>query len=202
MNKKILIALVGIVVIVAGFIIIKTRPYEIKTPTSGQNIIVFGDSLVEGLGSTAGNDFVSVISRELNVPVINAGFSGDTTVTSLQRLDEDVLNQNPKIVVILLGGNDFLQRIRKETTLSNLRQMIQQIQARGAGVVLVGVRKIIYSSDYEDLARETGSVYVPNILDETYGDKSLMADQIHPNDAGYKIFAEKITPAIEKLLQN
>jgi acyl-CoA thioesterase I len=177
------------------------KDWDKRKPTSGENIILFGDSLAEGLGSTPGNDPGSLISAKLNREVINAGLAGDTTRGALSRLDEDVLAKNPRVVIVLLGGNDFLQRTPKNETMGNLRQIITQIQNRGAGVVLVGVRKIIYSSDYEKLAKETGAAYVPNILDETYGNKALMSDQIHPNNEGYKIFAEKITSAIEELLK-
>jgi acyl-CoA thioesterase-1 len=201
MRNKIILGSILLIILSVTAYLVRDRSYEIKMPTSGENIIVFGDSLVEGSGSTAGNDFVSLISKKLNRPVINAGFAGDTTESAKGRLDSDVLQQNPKVVVILLGGNDFLLRMSREQTMQNLRQMISRIQGQGAGVVLVGVRKIIYSSEYENLARETGSIYVPNILDETYGDKALMSDQIHPNDAGYKIFAEIISPAIKKLLE-
>ena len=52
-------------------------------PTAGTNLIAFGDSLVFGYGASQGNDFVSVLSSRLGVPIINAGRNGDTTQTGL-----------------------------------------------------------------------------------------------------------------------
>ncbi len=200
--KKTWIYIFGIIILaIAVFFYLNSgEGEEIRKPTTGDKIILFGDSLAQGVGSTPGNDVAVLLSQNLGQEVINAGISGDTTRTALARVDNEVLSQNPKIVIIILGGNDFLLRMPKAETIENLRQIIEKIQNKDAGVVLVGVRKIIYSSDYKTLAEETGSAYVSNLLDETYGKKDLMSDQIHPNDAGYKIFAEKIAPAVRDLL--
>ena len=84
--------------------------------SAGETIICFGDSLTEGVGASAGDDYPSVLSRQLGSPVINAGVRGDTTAAALERLADQVLNKNPRLVILLLGGNDFLrQRPRRET---------------------------------------------------------------------------------------
>ena len=82
-----------------------------NVPSSGANVIAFGDSLIQGPGVPANSTFPAQLSRRLGVPILNKGLSGDTTATALARLDRDVLSQNPKVVVVLVGGNDILQRI-------------------------------------------------------------------------------------------
>ena len=67
-------------------------------PTAGVRVIAFGDSLVEGVGATAGHDVVSVLSERLGTPIINAGRRGDTTASALARLDGAVLSRNPRVV--------------------------------------------------------------------------------------------------------
>ena len=84
--------------------------------SAGESISCFGDTLTEGVGASAGEDYPSVLSRQLGSPVINAGVRGDTTAPALERLADEVLNKNPRLVILLLGGNDFLrQRPRRET---------------------------------------------------------------------------------------
>ena len=100
-------------------------------PTSGQGIVVFGDSLVAGRGASAGQDFVSVLSRRLGTTIVNAGQSGDTTGAALARLERDVLALNPRIVVVLLGGNDYLRRVPVTQTFSNLDSIVDQIREHG-----------------------------------------------------------------------
>jgi lysophospholipase L1-like esterase len=62
------------------------------------------------------------------------------------------------------------------------------------------VSNLIYNNDYKAIAKETGSQFVPHILDNTLGNQALMSDQIHPNDAGYKIFAVEIEPSLRDVL--
>ncbi len=79
-------------------------------PPPAGPVIALGDSLTAGVGATAGQDYVSELARLSGTPIINAGISGDTTVDVLARLDADVLSQNPSVVILLVGGNDILQR--------------------------------------------------------------------------------------------
>ena len=174
-------------------------------PTSGTTIIAFGDSLVEGRGATGGNDFVSLLSRRIRVPILNAGRSGDTTRSALERLDRDVLSRNPRIVIVLLGGNDFLRRVPVQETFANLQEVVSRIRERGAAVVMVGVSVGLFSDPYarefEDLARRAAAGLVPDILDGIIGHNELMSDAIHPNDRGYLLMAERLAPVLKELLE-
>lgn len=179
--------------------------YKIKNyPSSGETIIAFGDSLVEGVGATEGNDFVSLLSKRIDTPIINLGHPGDTTAEALLRINE-VLSRNPKIVMVLLGGNDFLRRVSKAEMLSNLEHIITTIQNAGAIVILLGVRGGLitdnYESDLKSLAKKTGSAYAPNVLKGLIGNPKYMSDSIHPNDVGYAIIAEHIYPILLKVLK-
>jgi len=152
-----------------------------------------------------GEDYVTQLSQEISVPIINAGVSGDTTEDALDRLEDDVLNKDPKVVLVLLGGNDYLLRVPKEETFNNLGVIIDRIQEKGGVVLLLGVRgglfKDFYEEDFEKLAKEKGAAYVSNVLDEVLGNRDLMADQIHPNRNGYAEIASRIAPVLESLLR-
>ena len=174
-------------------------------PTSGRTIVAFGDSLVEGRGATPGRDFVSVLSRRLGTPIVNAGRSGDTTAAALSRLDRDVLARDPKVVIVLLGGNDFLRRVPVQSTFANLQQIVDRIRRRGAAVVLVGVSVGLlsdpYASEYTTIARRNAAGLVPGVLDGIIGNRELMADSIHPNDRGYAIIAERLERAVREMVE-
>lgn len=187
--------------IIIWFIFLTPRPMP---PTTGTSIIAFGDSLVEGVGSTPGNDFVSVLSRKLNTPIINAGRSGDTTADALSRITSDVLNHDPKIVIVLLGGNDILGQVPKEIMFKNLAAIIDAIQARGAAVLLVGIRGGLfvdgYHSDFKKLAREKRVYYLSDALQSIFANPQYKSDEIHPNDAGYAIIADRIEAVLREML--
>jgi acyl-CoA thioesterase-1 len=177
---------------------------QAAAPTSGERIIAFGDSLVAGRGATPGKDFVSQLARRLGTPIENAGRSGDTTASALARLDQDVLSRKPRVVIVLLGGNDFLRRVPTADTFRNLSAIVQRIRNRGAAVVLVGVSVGLlsdsYGDEYEQLARRASAGLVPDVLDGILGRGDRMSDAIHPNDEGYRMIAERIEPVMRKLI--
>ncbi len=206
MNKTvvhILVLFAGIAVIAGAFFIFMGSDKVTNYPPKEGSIVAFGDSLVAGYGSTKGNDFVSLLSKGLGEEIINLGVSGDTTAGGLARIDS-ALNREPKITILLLGGNDFLRKVPREETFSNLRTIISKLQERGSIVVLLGVRGGLLSDSadgyYKDLAEETGSAYVEDILDGLFGDARYMSDSIHPNDAGYLKIAERLYPVLRNLL--
>jgi len=174
-------------------------------PTAGNGVIAFGDSLVEGVGASDGRDLVSQLSQRIGVSITNAGRGGDTTGTALQRLDSAVLSRNPRIVIVLLGGNDILRRIPHAQTFANLDQIVTRIRQRGAAVIVVGLDFGVFSNSYadayEDLARRSKSGLVSDVLDGILGNTDLMADQIHPNNRGYGIMADRIEPVLRDLLR-
>ncbi|HEX9880024.1 MAG TPA: GDSL-type esterase/lipase family protein [Candidatus Binatia bacterium] len=171
----------------------------------GTNIICFGDSLTEGVGAKNGNSYPDLLSAGLGIPVINAGHRGDTAPAALQRLHEDVLDRDPRLVIVLLGGNDFLRRVPLEVTRGSLEEIIRRIQERGAMVALVGLKLGLFRDEYgplfEKMARSHGALLVPEILDGILSDPSLKSDQIHPNGAGYALIAARILDRVKPLLR-
>jgi acyl-CoA thioesterase-1 len=167
-------------------------------------VVAFGDSLVAGRGAPSGRDFVSLLSERLGVPIINAGHSGDTTRAALTRLDSDVLSRDPRVAIVLLGGNDYLRRVPIEETFDNLTEIVDGLRRRGTAVVLVGVSVGLlsdpYAVRYEALAREKAAALVPDILGGIIGHGDLMSDAIHPNGQGYKIIADRLEPVLRELL--
>jgi lysophospholipase L1-like esterase len=165
---------------------------------SGANVIAFGDSLTQGYKVGPGEGWPEQLSAIVDRPILNRGLSGDTTGDALARLERDVLAQDPRVVLVCLGGNDMLRRMPVDQQFDNLRTIVRRIQDRGALVVLIGTEgfKILdsvdYGARYEALARETGSVYIPDLMDGVLTDRSSMVDQIHPNGRGYAKIARRI----------
>jgi lysophospholipase L1-like esterase len=172
-------------------------------PSAGGNIIAVGDNLVRGTNATPDEDFVSELIRRLCCrAVLNKGVAGDTTSNVLARLQTDVLSQNPKIVIIMLGG-DFLHGIPTSTTLGNLRNIIAQVHAAGAIVVLVGVQGgsfgTSFASSYQQLADESGCAYIPDVLRGIVGNSALMSTDVMPNNEGYEAIAKRVAPTVAVL---
>jgi lysophospholipase L1-like esterase len=186
---------------------LRPSPYSrVKNLESrGSSVIAFGDSLTSGYGASAGEDYPTRLSAMSGVQVVNAGRSGDTTESALARIENDVLAGDPRIVIVGLGGNDFLNGMAMQSTESNLRTIIRKIQGTGAMVVLLGFRFPSLTANYEEMyervAREEGCLLVDRTLKGILTDPALRSDQIHPNARGYDLMAQRMTKPLRELLR-
>jgi acyl-CoA thioesterase-1 len=166
-------------------------------------IVAFGDSLVYGTGSSGGG-FVRLLEQRIGRPIENLGVPGDTSADGIERLDQ-VLALQPSVVILLLGGNDFLRQVPQATTFANLAIIIERLQADGVAVLLAGVRGGLirdnFAAGFEQLADQYGTAYVHDVLDDTLGVEGYMADQVHPNDAGYRVIADRIHPVLAAMVE-
>nr|WP_320190757.1 arylesterase [uncultured Desulfobacter sp.] len=204
MNKSLVIFTILVAGILGYWFWGGEKSYEIKNiPISISRIVCFGDSLTYGYGASQGMDYPTQLEEMTGIEIINAGVSGNTTADGLVRLEDDVLAYEPDVVLITLGGNDLKNRMSVDTARANLLSIIQRIHAAGAMVVLGGIDIPLYGKGYaqmyESLARQTGSVLVPNILEDLFGNPELMSDSIHPNDKGYEIMAGYFYKALDGL---
>lgn len=171
----------------------------------GEVVVCFGDSLTQGIGAASGEDYPSRLAQSLGREVVNAGVSGNTTADGLARLDQDVLTHHPRVVVVCFGGNDFLRRVPRDQIFTNLDTIVRRIQAGGAAVVLAGVRSGLFGgstkADFKRIARERGTLFIPDLLDGIFGRPSLMSDGIHPNREGYAIIAKRVEKQVRKIMK-
>lgn len=177
----------------------------VNVGSKGKNIICFGDSITFGYGANAGEDFPTQLRKLMNAPVINAGLSGDTSTEALARLDHDVLEKNPRLVLIEFGGNDFIKNVPMQETIKNTEEMIDKIQAKGAMVALVdisaGMFMRAYRGVFAKIAVKKNAIFIPSVLDKIITNPSMKSDFLHPNGSGYKEIARRIKSKIEVYLQ-
>lgn len=203
--KPLIISVAAIVIALLTFVYFFQTDAPVRNyPSEGTDIIAFGDSLVQGVGATEGNDFVSVLSRKIGQPIVNLGVSGNTTADGLARINA-LDRYRPKVILLLLGGNDHLRKVPEAETFANLSALIENFHARGAVVVLLGIRGSLlgdrFEEEFEKLHEEYQTAYVSDVLSGLFGRAEYMSDPIHPNDAGYAKIAERIAPVLLPLLQ-
>ncbi len=186
------------------FILLGCSPRIANLDSTGKSIVCFGDSITEGVGAERGADYPSLLSQKVSRPVINAGVRGDTTADALERIETDVLAHEPKMVIVMLGGNDFFRKIPKEKTFANMDAIVARIQKHGAIVVIavvkIGLLQDIYSKEFKSIAKERGALFIPNIMKGILTNPKLKYDRIHPNAEGYRLIAERIYKAVVPLL--
>jgi lysophospholipase L1-like esterase len=169
----------------------------------GRTIVCLGDSITAGVGSGAGEAYPELLAARLSTEVINAGISGDTTAGGLARVN-DVLAKNPWLVIVELGGNDFLRQVPPEQTERSLRGILDRLLSARVVPVLVEMDAPFggrYREIYERLGDEYHVPVVEDAIGEILRDRSLKSDEIHPNARGQQILAEAVAEEIEPLIK-
>lgn len=186
------------------------------TAAEPKTIVFFGDSLTAGYGVDPDEAYPALIQKKIDgagLPwrVVNAGLSGETTSGGLRRLDW-ILRQKVDVFVIELGGNDGLRGIAPAVTRSNLNRMIERIRQQAPGVKVVITGMLLptnmgpehtrdFAAIFPEIARESGAVLIPFLLDGVGGNPSLnLPDGIHPTAEGHKIVAETVWRTLQPLL--
>lgn len=177
-------------------------------------IVVFGDSLAAGHGLPESAGFPAQLEARLKaegieVRVVDAGVSGDTTAGGLARLDWSLADK-PGLVILELGGNDVLRGIDPKITRANLDQIITRIQASGAKLLLAGMQAPTnwgeayqheFDRIYPELAHAHGVALYPFFLDGVAMDPQLnQPDGLHPNERGVGVVVERIAPYVVRLI--
>jgi len=99
-------------------------------------MICIGDSLTYGLGVPVENSWVEILNRETEYDVYNKGISGDTSGGMLARLERDVLKEDPDIVFVMGGANDFIMGCDLGVVKANLMAIVHQLYAARKKVIL------------------------------------------------------------------
>lgn len=172
--------------------------------SAGENILCFGDSITFGYGAGPNGDYPAALSKMLDIPVVNLGIDGDTSVEGLKRLKSDVLDRKPLLVIIEFGGNDFLRKISLEETVKSVEEMVRQVVMRKAMVAIadVGTGMIMgdYSREFKRLSKKYRTIFIPALLNGIITNPSLKSDFLHPNADGYKLIAQRIHRVISPYL--
>jgi acyl-CoA thioesterase-1 len=172
-------------------------------------LVVIGDSLSAGYELPSGASFPEQLQarlrqRGLDVAVLDASVSGDTSAAGLARLDW-ALPEPVDGVLIELGANDALRGIDPAETYGNLEQMVKRLQQRGVAVLLAGMKAprnldnryaVAFDAIYPRLAAQYRLPLYPFFLDGVLFEPSLLlADGMHPNEKGVATIVERIMPA-------
>lgn len=177
-------------------------------------LVAFGDSLTAGYRLQPSEAFPVQLQAALkakghNVEIANAGVSGDTASSGLERFDWAVPD-GTEGVILELGANDALRGIDPQQTRKSLDAILLKLKARNIDVLLAGMAAPrnwgeAYRKDfdpiYPELARTHGALLYPFFLDGVAMDAKLnLDDGMHPTAGGIAKIVERILPKVEELI--
>jgi len=178
-------------------------------------LLLLGDSLTAGYGLPASQAFPAKLEAALraagiDVQVVNAGVSGDTSAGGLARLDWAIGDRAPEFAFVALGANDGLRGLDVDAMERNLDGIVAKLAARGSRVMLAGMlAPPNMGSDYAGrfravyprVAGKHKAVLYPFFLEGVAADPALnQADGIHPNPAGVDKIVASLLPALRAFL--
>ena len=201
---------------------------------AGQKLLFIGDSITdcdrakpegEGLFGAHGNGYVSFVNGlltavypELGIRVVNKGISGNTVRDLKERWQEDVINQKPDWLVIMIGINDVWRQydvpfikekhVYMDEYEETLRKLVIETKPLVKGLVLMTpfylennvqdpMRQTMdqYGKVARKAAEENGCLFVDTqaafneILESLYP-AALAWDRVHPSAAGHIVLAK------------
>lgn len=169
--------------------------------------MALGDSLTFGYGADKSQSYPVVLAQKTGWNIINMGVNGDTTKDVLNRMDS-VIGENPKLVLLGIGGNDVLRRVNASETRANLVSIIKALQDKNIPVVLIAEPHLSASalfgkaSDnpvYKDVASEMNVPLLEKAWSNILSDDKLKSDQIHANGVGYAKFADELYQFLKEI---
>ncbi|KKW69158.1 GDSL family lipase [Lampropedia cohaerens] len=168
---------------------------------AGATVLVLGDSLAVGVGAPPHQAFPQLLAQQTGWNVVNGGVSGDTSAQALQRLPQLLAGHRPALVIVSIGGNDFLRRVPATRTRAQIDQIVQLCQQAGAQVLLVGVPglNVLAAAGvlrdhplYDEIAEERGVPLLADAWSVVLASEDLRSDQVHGNAQGYALFTQKL----------
>ncbi|MFO7954691.1 GDSL-type esterase/lipase family protein [Thioalkalivibrio sp.] len=172
-------------------------------------VLAFGDSVTHGTGAGDGEDFPARLGAITGWTIINDGVPGDDANSARERLAPGLREHEPDLVLIWLGGNDFLSQREPASVKEDLRVLVGIVRDHGARPVLLGVPRasalgaatgrLQDDPIYRELAREEQVALIEGVLSGVLSERELRADPVHPNARGYRRIASEIAAALDDL---
>lgn len=180
-------------------------------------IIAFGSSSTEGYGTssrefTYPNRLAKQLRRQYpnaDITVLNRGKGGEDAPEMMKRLQTEVIDMKPDLVIWQVGTNAVLRNLDPAETALEVEDGVARIQASGADLVLVdpqyspkvteraeSANKMIRLLGKVAELRHVGIFPRFEVMREWHEQQALpidsfvIADGLHMNDWGYACFAQ------------
>jgi lysophospholipase L1-like esterase len=202
-------------------------PHVANKLASGDPVVIvaFGSSSTQGYGTTSPeftypNRLAAQLHRHYpgaDITVINAGKGGEDAPEMVKRLQDEVIDKKPDLVIWQVGTNAVLRNLDPAETAKMVDDGVARIQAAGGDLVLVDPQYSPRVTERAESAsqmikllgrvadlRHVGIFPRFEVMREWHENQALpidsfvIADGLHMNDWGYACFAQLLGDDIIK----
>ena len=178
-----------------------------SAPQPRAAVLALGDSLTAGHGGD-GTSWPQALEKIADLEVVNAGIDGDTSDGALRRLPDLLKTRKFDLLIVGVGGNDFLRKRPEDETERDVEAIVQTARSEGIEHVVLlaephfttGALLGHYSDHpmYGRIAQKTGAALFANGYSKRLSDKSLRSDAVHLNARGYELFARDLKDFLKR----
>ena len=192
----------------------------LKLEAKNMKIMFLGDSICAGWRLKEGKNVWNKFYKDLSGG--NYSISGDRTENVLWRITDsnDLKGTNPKVIVLLIGVNNLIQKDSPEDTAAGIKMIVSVLRKKlpQTKILLLGIfpcwgkahpirKKVkVVNSIISKLNKYKNITYldIGNIFVEKDGSisKKILRDTLHPAEKGYQRWAEAMQPTLKKLLDD
>lgn len=176
---------------------------------AGTRVLAFGDSVTYGTGAPPGQGWPEQLAQLSGWQISNGGVPGDTAGAGKGRIKALLDETQPRLVIVEIGGNDFLRHRPLATVKEDLRDILRTIRNSGAQAILIAVpepsvlgilsRRPSDSPLYKELAEEENVPVIEHVFADILAQPNLHADPIHPNAEGYRQMAAAMAVRLREI---
>lgn len=179
-------------------------------------VVFYGTSITQGgCASRPGMAYPAIIGRQLDIPTINLGFSGNGRG---EEVVSDLLAELDASVIVI----DAMPNMAANTVDDRIRYMLNAIREKRPGISVVIVEHPIFSSAFNKAQGRKASDSWNKVLMQIYKDNKdawngrlfyvkcdnlwghdgePAVDGIHPTDVGFQRMAKAIAPAVKRAME-
>lgn len=183
-------------------------------------IAALGDSITHGGGAIDTPPSFTVYDWETycQVPILNLGYSGDTTAAMLSRFNRDVLPFKPQVLVIMGGINDIRLGTPAQDVINNLTAICQLCHQNGILPILVSVTPVnpdkmkvmigAPAANWQEqlkilnqwIMAQPDSINITKLVSDKQGllRADYTSDGLHPDMQGKRLIGEAINDGLKK----
>jgi acyl-CoA thioesterase-1 len=171
---------------------------------AGATVLALGDSLTWGTGATPETSWPTVLAAATGWNVVNAGVPGETAAQGCARLPALIDEGRPALLLVMLGGNDFLRRAPAAAVERGLATCVDSARAAKLPLVLLTVPQPALTGAtetplYQRFGKAAGVPVVESGLAGLLRDAAKRADPVHLNAEGYRELAANIRAGLVAL---
>lgn len=191
-----------------------------KKAENGEEVTVgvIGGSITQGSSASNQNNcyaskFFSWWSEKFpegKFNFVNAGIGGTDSYLGVHRVDEQLLSQNPDVVIVEFSVNDTDKTMNKYSYDSLVRKILSA-ENQPAVILLFTTQED--GTSLQDVHKEIGAAYdlpmisyrsavYPEVEAGTINWKDISPDNIHPNDIGHDIIGQILGRYLDGVYDN